>query len=84
MKLFLRERYKYRCYSQNWGASKCMDQFINVCIVLGPDIWGQYIDSTSHEANPQTRNKLYVACSRARGRIFFVSEKLFKPFKYSP
>ncbi|MNH75799.1 UvrD/REP helicase [compost metagenome] len=81
VKLFLQEHYKYGCYSQNWGASKGMDNYNDVCIVMGTEMWGQYLKGKLHEAKPQTRNKLYVACSRANGGIFFVPEKLFKPFK---
>lgn len=81
VKLFLQEHGKYGCNSQNWGASKGMDHFEDVCVVLGAEAWKRYQDGTLHEAKPQTRNKLYVACSRARGNLFFVSDKLFKPFK---
>ncbi|MBD8561532.1 AAA family ATPase [Pseudomonas fluorescens] len=81
VKLFLQEHYKYDCYSQNWGASKGQDHYYDVCIIMGPGIWKQYLGGNLYEANPQTRNKLYVACSRARGSIYFVPEKLFKPFK---
>lgn len=81
VKLFLKEHYKYGCYSQNWGGSKGMDHFNDVCIVMGGDIWKHYLKGTLHQANPQTKNKLYVACSRARGSIYFVPEKLFKHHK---
>jgi DNA helicase-2/ATP-dependent DNA helicase PcrA len=33
--------------------------------------------------NVQTRNKLYVACSRARGNLVFVPEALLKTYKRS-
>lgn len=81
VKLFLQEHYKYDCYSQNWGASKGQDHYNDVCIIMGPGIWKLYLGGALYEANPQTKNKLYVACSRARGNIYFVPEKLFKPFK---
>ncbi|CAN7408108.1 DNA helicase UvrD [Pseudomonas brassicacearum] len=83
VKLFLQEHGKYGCYSQNWGASKGMDHFEDVCVVLGLEAWKRYQTGNLHEAKPQTRNKLYVACSRARGKLFFVQDKLFKPFKQS-
>lgn len=83
VKLFLQEHGKYGCHSQNWGASKGMDHFHDVCVVLGADAWKRYQNDALHEAKPQTRNKLYVACSRARGNLYFVSEKLLKPFKQS-
>lgn len=81
VKLFLKEHYKYGCHSLNWGASKGMDHFQDVCVVMGADIWKRHLAGTLHEAVPQTRNKLYVACSRARGSLYFMPDKLLKPFK---
>ncbi|MGU1141496.1 DNA helicase UvrD [Pseudomonas aeruginosa] len=81
VKLFLSEHYKYGCYSENWGASKGMDHFNDVCVVMGPGAWKDYLAERLHQANPQTRNKLYVACTRARGDLYFVPEKLLKAFK---
>ncbi|MGQ8919829.1 AAA family ATPase [Pseudomonas fluorescens] len=81
VKLFLKEHDKYDCHSLNWGASKGMDHFEHVCVVLGADTWKRYRNGNLHEANPQTRNKLYVACSRANGDLYIVPDKLFKPFK---
>ncbi|EZH78842.1 helicase UvrD [Ectopseudomonas composti] len=81
VKLFLQEHSKYGCHSENWGASKGIDHFQDVCVVMGTDIWKRYLAGTLHEANPHTRNKLYVACSRARGDLYFVPDKLLKAFK---
>lgn len=81
VKLFLKEHDKYDCHSLNWGASKGIDHFENVCVVMGTDTWKRYQDGTLHEANPQTRNRLYVACSRANGDLYLVSDKLLKTFK---
>ena len=81
VKLFLKEHDKYDCHSLNWGASKGMDHFRHVCVVLGADTWKRYLNGNLHEVNPQTRNKLYVACSRANGDLYIVPDKLFKPFK---
>lgn len=81
VKLFLSEHYKYGCHSENWGASKGMDHFNDACVVMGPGIWKDYMAERLHQANPQTRNKLYVACTRARGDLYFVPEKLLKAFK---
>lgn len=60
-----------------------MDHFHDVCVVLGADAWNRYQNDALHESKPLTRNKLYVACSRARGNLYFVSEKLLNPFKQS-
>ncbi|NUU34337.1 AAA family ATPase [Pseudomonas sp. C2B4] len=81
VKLFYQEHHKYGCFSQNWGASKGLDHFNDICVVMGPKIWTQYLGGRLHESVPKTRNKLYVACSRAKGGIFFAPEKLFKIHK---
>jgi len=81
VKLFQEQHYKYGCYSQNWGASKGQDHYEDVCIVLGVKAWKQYLDGKLHEAVAQTRNKLYVAFSRARGEVYIAPDKLFKVYK---
>lgn len=81
VKLFYQDHIKYGCYSQNWGASKGQDHYHDVCVVLNQKSWGQYQKGTLHESGARTRNKLYVAFSRARGGIYLVSDKLFKPYK---
>lgn len=82
VKLFYKEHKKYPCFSDNWGSSKGADHYKDVCVALN--------GTTEHLVNGgtlkattslQTRNKLYVACSRPRRHLYFVSEKLFKKFK---
>lgn len=74
VKLFLKEHYKYGCYSQNWGASKGMDHYRDVCVVLSADNVKALYNGTLYDINVGTRNKLYVACSRAKGNLTFVPE----------
>lgn len=81
VKLFYEQHYKYGCYSQNWGASKGQDHYQDVCVVLGAKAWKQYLAGTLHESVAQTRNKLYVAFSRARGSVYVAPDKLFKAYK---
>lgn len=81
VKLFLKEHYKYGCYSQNWGASKGLDHYEDVCVVLHPKAVKAWEAGTLGDLNPETRNKLYVACSRARGNLSFVPETLLKHHK---
>lgn len=83
VKLFLKEHYKYNCYSQNWGASKGVDQYQDVCVVLNSSNVKAWHSGSFQGINPETRNKLYVACSRARGNLTFIPEALFKAFKQS-
>lgn len=81
VKLFYEQHYKYGCYSQNWGASKGQDHYEDICVILGAKAWKQYLEGKLHESVAQTRNKLYVALSRARGGIYIAPDKLFKQFK---
>lgn len=83
VKLFYKEHQKYGCFSQNWGASKGMDRYENVCVVLNPGNVKAWNAGSFRDINPETRNKLYVACSRARGNLTFVPESLLKEYKRS-
>lgn len=81
IKLFYREHHRYGCYSMNWGASKGLDHFRDVCIVLGSTHWRLFSRGELSTLPAPSRNKLYVACSRARGNITFVPENLLSPFR---
>lgn len=81
VKLFYQESYKYGCHALNWGASKGMDHFQDVCVVLSDRNWKLYLGGSFAGVPAQTRNKLYVACSRARGNLYLVHEKHFRAFK---
>jgi DNA helicase-2/ATP-dependent DNA helicase PcrA len=83
VKLFYKEHHKYDCYSQNWGASKGVDQYQDVCVVLNPGNVKAWKKGSFRDINSETRNKLYVACSRARGDLTFVPESLLKACKRS-
>ena len=83
VKLFYKEHHKYACYSQNWGASKGVDRYQDVCVVLNPVNVKAWQNGSFRDINTETRNKLYVACSRARGNLTFVPESLLKSYKRS-
>jgi DNA helicase II / ATP-dependent DNA helicase PcrA len=81
VKLFLREHDLYRCNSMNWGASKGLDHFSNVCVALNAATWKLFKQGRTRELPPMTRNKLYVAASRARNNLYIVPEILFRHFR---
>ncbi|MFY9328354.1 MAG: hypothetical protein WAO76_10100 [Georgfuchsia sp.] len=83
VKLFYKEHHKYACYSNNWGASKGVDRYQNVCVVLNPVNARALQNGGFRDINTETRNKLYVACSRAMGNLMFVPESLLKSYKRS-
>jgi DNA helicase-2/ATP-dependent DNA helicase PcrA len=81
VKLFLKEHDRYHCTSMNWGASKGVDHFVDVCVVLGKDTWKQHQSGVFLDLKPITRNKLYVACTRARQNLYFVPEKALSAYR---
>ncbi|MFV1850414.1 MAG: hypothetical protein ACMZ66_06865 [Thalassospira sp.] len=83
VKLFYQNSAKYPCYSDNWGNSKGQDHYNDVCVVLNPATFKLFEAEELHELNPKTKGKLYVACTRARGDIFFVPEKYYTKYKSS-
>ena len=83
VKLFYQEHQKYGCFSQNWGSSKGMDHYQDVCVVLNGTAYKALKNGSMRDASPQTRNKLYVACSRPRGNLYLISDQMFKKFKHA-
>jgi DNA helicase-2/ATP-dependent DNA helicase PcrA len=81
VKLFYQEHRKYGCNSENWGNSKGTDHYQDVCVVLNGTACKAFKGGVLRKVNPQTRNKLYVACSRTRGNLYLVSDQMFKKFK---
>jgi DNA helicase-2/ATP-dependent DNA helicase PcrA len=80
VKLFYDRHHRYSCYSKNWGASKGLDHFLDVCVVLNGVSWKLFANNKLIESNPTSRNKLYVAISRTRGNLYVVSDKFFKKY----
>lgn len=82
IKLFFRSSNEYALYSDNWGATKGIDDFDDVCVVLNATSMKAFRKGELHKLAPTTRNKLYVACTRAKRNLYFVDEKLLKRFKW--
>lgn len=71
-KLFYQEAHRYTCHSINWGDSKGLDDFEDVCIVLNKTTLNAFHSGKLKNLTPSTKNKLYVACTRARRNIYFI------------
>lgn len=80
-KLFLEKSSNYRCTSLNWGESKGIDAFIDVCVVLNKTTQNLFSQGNLKELNPMTKNKLYVACTRAHRHLYFTSYKYLEKYK---
>jgi DNA helicase-2/ATP-dependent DNA helicase PcrA len=77
IKLFYEEHYKYNCRSENWGASKGMT-YDDVCVVLNKDALQKFEKQNLKSLAPTTKNKFYVACSRAKNNLYFVSDRFVR------
>jgi len=81
VKLFYSEHFKYNCFSRNWGDSKGENHYNDICVVLNKKTMEHYNNNKLDELPSQTRNKLYVACSRANNNLYFVNAEFYKKFK---
>jgi len=81
VKLFYQKSHAYIGNTANWGNTKGLDHFQDVCVVLIPTTFKAFEDGKLEQLNPTTKNKFYVACTRAKGNLYFVPEKKLKKYK---
>jgi len=81
VKLFYQKSDSYPGKTANWGNTKGLDHFQDVCVVLNPTTLKSFDNANLDQLNPITKNKLYVACTRAKGNLYFVSEKSLKKYQ---
>jgi|TARA_Y100000589_G_C27175943_1_gene638777 DNA helicase II / ATP-dependent DNA helicase PcrA len=81
VKLFFKEHHKYPCNSNNWGKSKGLDEYGDVCVILYPKASKGYSEGDFSSLPASSRNKLYVACTRANKTLYFVNEAKLKRFR---
>lgn len=74
VKLFYKMHDKYRGNTGNWGAVKGLDCFGDVCVVVNKTTMKYFRSKDFSEINEQTKNKLYVACTRAKGNLYFLAQ----------
>lgn len=80
-KLFLDNSTNYRCASMNWGASKGINAFIDVCVVLNKTTQLLFQKGKLADLNSKTKNKLYVACTRAHRNLYITSYQFLEKYK---
>lgn len=78
IKLFYQNSSLYSGLTENWGAVKGQDCYDDVCVVLNPKTLKLFQTSSLNELATQTKNKLYVACTRAKRNLYFVPESMYK------
>ena len=81
VKLFYQNSHKYKGNTANWGSTKGLDHFQDVCVILNPTTLKAFESAKLDQLSPTTKNKLYVACTRAKGNLYFISEKMLKKYK---
>lgn len=74
IKLHFKECYKYGPEHKNWGETKGEDCYQNVCVMLNKETMKKYKTGKLSELAPSTRNKLYVAITRAHGNVYLIEE----------
>ena len=79
-KLFYKCSESYLCNASNWGDCKGLT-FDDVCVVLNENTYKLFCLGNLDSLPPISKNKFYVACTRASGRLFFVREKDVAEYK---
>lgn len=77
-KLFYQNSKKYNCFAMNWGESKGLDDFTDVCVVLNKTTKKNYEKNELNKMAESTQNKFYVACTRSKRNLYFVAEEKMK------
>lgn len=78
VKLFFKEHYSYGCFSRNWGDTKGEDCYSDVCVVLTKGASELLQKGKLSSLAPSSRNKLYVAASRAKNNLYLVPSELLE------
>lgn len=60
---------------KNWGDTKGEDCYQDVCVMLNRTTAAKFKKGQLQTLPPATRNRLYVAITRAHGKCFFIIEK---------
>ena len=74
VKLHYRECYKYGSDRRNWGDTKGEDCYQDVCVMLNKETMRKYKSGKLSDLAPSTRNKLYVAITRAHRNVYLIEE----------
>ena len=80
IKLHYRNSAKCGSGHKNWGDSKGEDHHNDVCVLLNKTTLENYNAGKLNTLKPSTKNKLYVAITRARGNVYFIDESCVAPY----
>lgn len=74
VKLHYQNGAKYGSGHKNWGESKGEDHYKDVCVMLNKTTAKKRLDGKLCELPSTTKNKLYVAITRARGNVYLIND----------
>ena len=74
IKLHYKESYKCGSGHRNWGDVKGEDCYSDVCVFLNKKTQDYYKRGQLNKLPEGSRNKLYVAITRAHNNVFFIYE----------
>lgn len=74
VKLHYRNGSKVGVDHKNWGETKGEDHYHNSC-VIDKTTAQKYASMRLNELSPATRNKLYVAITRAHGQAYLINDE---------
>lgn len=80
IKLFYRNSDKYIGNTDNWGNCKGKT-YNDVCVILNNNTYKLFQKNRLNELATISKNKFYVACTRSRNNLFFISEKEVEKYK---
>lgn len=74
IKLHYQNGHRYGSGHKNWGETKGEDCYGDVCVLLNKNTARKHAAGKLSELPASTRNKLYVAITRAHGNVYFINE----------
>ena len=72
VKLCYNQSYNWGADYRNWGDAKGEDCYKDVCVLLNKKTFDKYRNDKLNELPTSTRNKLYVAITRAHGNVYLI------------
>jgi len=74
VKLHYQNASKHGYMHRNWGDTKGEDKYNDICVLLNKNTAKLFAADKLSELAPMTKNKLYVAITRAKGNVFLMNE----------
>jgi len=75
VKLHYQNSAKFGINHKNWGATKGEDHYRDVCVLFNKTTATEHKAGKLQDLTPSTKNKLYVAITRARNNVYLVDEQ---------